>query len=117
MIIESKFIPNLNTDIEFFIGQNAKDNFEVIDSAEPNDIWFHVKDHSSSHVIAHLPEEQEFNKKQLRYIIKQGAILCKQHSKFKSSKNINIIYTNVENITKTNIPGQVHTINTKELSI
>jgi predicted ribosome quality control (RQC) complex YloA/Tae2 family protein len=113
----SKIIPfpKLHIDVEYVIGKNAEENFEIIDDAESHHIWFHVKGHSSSHVIAKL--DVELNKKDFRYIIKQGAVLCKQHSKLKSSKNVEIIYTIIGNITKTDIPGTVITSCEKSIII
>ena len=49
-------------------------------------------------------------------IIKTGAILCKNNTnKLKSISHIPIIYTQIKNITKTNIPGCVLTQNTKTI--
>ena len=106
---------NLNLEVEFVIGKNAKENFDIIDDASGHHIWFHVKDSSSSHVIARL--EENLKKKDLRYILKQGAILCKQYSKMASAKNVEIIYSNVCNVTKTNIIGTVNVSNEKSLMI
>ena len=105
----------LQIEVDFVIGKNASENFDIIDSAEDYHIWFHVKNHSSSHVIAKL--EHDLKKKDLRYIIKQGAILCKQYSKLSSQKNVDIIYTQIKNITKTDVPGSVYTTNEKTIAI
>lgn len=106
-----------NLMIPFYIGNNAQDNFDIIDQADPSDLWFHVKDHSSCHVIANISEitdKIKSNKKLKQYIIKKGAVLCKQNTnKFVSTKNLEIIYTNIENIEKTNVLGQVHTKQSK----
>lgn len=114
---ETRYIDALGLDIQFKIGQNAQDNFAVIESAEPIDLWFHVNDHSSSHVVATIPPNVQLNKKQLMYIAKQGAILCKQHSKYKSQQKVSIIYTTIQNVQPTNIPGTVITQNTKTVVI
>lgn len=102
--------------IEFSIGKNAQENFDIIDEAEPRDIWFHVEGESSCHVIAHV-SSYILCKKRTSKIIKQGAVLCKQHSRYASSKNLPIIYTFIENVTKTRIPGSVTTENTKRVVI
>jgi len=117
MKCETKYIAPLGIDIQFKIGKDAKDNFIVIDSSNLNDIWFHIQDNSSCHVVASIPEDIEFDKKQLSYIIKQGAILCKQYSRYKSQKNVNITYTYIKNIEKTNIPGMVTINNNKIIKI
>lgn len=114
---ETRHIDALGTDIVFKIGQNAHDNFAVIESSNALDLWFHVNDHSSSHVVASIPPESQFDKKQLMYIVKQGAILCKQHSRYKSQKNVTIVYTTIQNVTTTNIPGTVSIQNSKTVII
>jgi hypothetical protein len=56
-------------------------------------------------------------KKQLMHIIKQGAVICKEYSKCKSEKNVEIIYTNVENVALTNIVGTVNAFKSKKIVI
>jgi hypothetical protein len=51
----------------------------------------------------------ELDKKQKQQVIKQGALLCKQYSRLKSMKNVEIIYTKIENVVKTDIVGSVST--------
>lgn len=117
MKCETRYISPLGVDIEFKIGRDAADNFNIIESSQKNDIWFHIDQHSSCHVIASMPEDINYTKKQLMYIIKQGAILCKQHSKYKSQKDVSIIYTYIKNITMTNIIGSVITEFSKTIKI
>ena len=113
----SIFIPSIQTNVDYSIGKNAKHNFEIIDSSDDNDIWFHVANESSSHIIAHIPADMKLNKKQLRQILTQGAVLCKSHSRYKSQKNIEIIYTHIKNIEKLQTPGSVNSKNTKSIVI
>lgn len=107
MKTENVYFSNINMNIEFHIGKSAQDNVDVINMARPNDIWFHVKNDSSCHVVAILPEK--VNKKELHTIIKKGALLCKQNTKKVASSNnaIEIIYTPIKHICKTDILGQV----------
>ena len=61
---------------------------------------------TSSHVVAAIPEN--FDKKNMKYVVKQGAILCRQHSHFKTSKKpVSIVYAKIKNIIKTGIVGSV----------
>lgn len=117
MKCETRYIAQLGIDIEFKIGKNASDNFDIIESSQANDLWFHIDDHSSCHVVASMAEDTNYTKKQLLYIIKQGAILCKQHSKYKSQKDVSIIYTYIKNITMTDIVGSVITESAKTIKI
>jgi len=110
------FVPGLNKVIQFYIGKNAKHNNEIIDASSEDDIWFHVKDLPSSHIIAIIPEDIT-DKKDLQYIIRRGALLCKSRSKYNSIKKLDIIYTQVKNITKTEIEGMVIIKNEKIIKI
>jgi len=118
MIVKEVFIPKLNLDISFIIGQNSAENFKIIDDSQPDDLWFHVAEFPSCHVIAKINDiMSSINRKNIKYIIKQGSILCKQYSKYKSVKNLDIIYTEISNVQKTSIIGSVITSNTKNVTI
>lgn len=106
MKTENVFIQGLNEEITFYIGQNKNENFNVIDKGHSDDLWFHANDISSCHVVAIVPKN--LSKKDIKYIIKMGAILCKKNTnKLKDQNGIEIIYTQIKNIEKTNIPGCV----------
>jgi len=132
--VVTRFIPSLKINLVYKIGGNAKNNFEIIDQSDPHDMWFHLKDVSSCHVIAclrnirfttrddELPNFYDINfdtldKKEKQQIITQGALLCKQYSKLKSAKNVNVIYTKIEDVYKTDVAGSVLTKNTKTVVV
>lgn len=102
------FIDSIRATIEFWVGENAKDNFDIIDQAKPNDLWFHVSQRPSCHVVAVIPEGKKYDKKQLHKIIVQGSVLCKKHSKYDSIQKLSIMYSNIHNITKTDTVGAVN---------
>ena len=105
----------LNQSILFYIGKSAKGNFEIIDLASPDDMWFHINGDSSAHVIANIPDTVD--RKQIKYIVKLGGVLFKQISRHKSEKKTEIIYTQVKNVQKTDTIGAVHCVNTKIVTI
>jgi predicted ribosome quality control (RQC) complex YloA/Tae2 family protein len=104
-----------STITSFKIGENAQDNFDIIDQSEPSDIWFHVEGRPSCHVIATMPDT--INKKEKHKIIKKGAELCKIHSKYKSEKKLKIVYTKIENVVKSEPVGSVLLSNEKYIEI
>ena len=115
MRTEKIVIDSLKREIVYFIGKSKEDNFKVIDAGNENDLWFHAKNESSCHVVCNVPEN--ILKNELKYIIKVGALLCKNNtSKLKSISNVEIIYTQIKNIEKTNIIGCVTTKNTKTIT-
>ena len=49
---KSVFIPKINTEVQFIIGKNAQENFDIIDASLPHYLWFHIENAPSCHVIA-----------------------------------------------------------------
>ena len=116
MKIENIYIEGLNKELIFWIGTSKEDNDNMIDKASENDIWFHVNNISSCHVICKMPGA--FNRKEMKYIIKTGALLCKKNTnKLKGISNLVIVYCPVKHITKTNIIGCVSVHNGKLITI
>ena len=86
MKTENIFLQGLNREITFHIGQNKKENFDVIDKGNEEDLWFHANEISSCHVVANIPKD--IKNKDKKYIIKAGGILCKKYTnKLKSLKD------------------------------
>jgi predicted ribosome quality control (RQC) complex YloA/Tae2 family protein len=104
------YIPKINETITYSIGTNAQDNFDIIDAAEETDLWFHVDNQPSCHVVASIPNAEKYNHKEIAYIAKQGACICKQYSKYASQKKLPIIYSKIIDITKS--PTQIGTVMT-----
>jgi len=116
MKTEIIFINEINREIIFYIGKSQTENVEVIDNGTYSDLWFHAKNISSCHIVAKIPED--IKKDEIKYIIKKGALLCKNNTaKLRTQKNLEIIYTKLENVTKTNIPGSVIVNNEKTVKI
>lgn len=115
---ETIYFPNLDQEITFYIGKNKHENFSVIDRGDPEDLWFHAKNDSSCHVVAIIPEDEDYTSKELLTIIKRGALICKENTaKLAALSNVEIIYTKLKNVIKTEIPGCVETSNTKTIVI
>ena len=132
--VVTRFIPSLKINVVYKIGKDAQNNFELIDAADNNELWFHLKGVSSCHVIAclkniqyttrddELPNFYDINfdtleKKEKQQIITQGALLCKQYSKLKSAKNVDIVYAKIEDVHKTDVPGSVFTYKSKVIVV
>jgi predicted ribosome quality control (RQC) complex YloA/Tae2 family protein len=95
------------------VGQNAKENWELIDGADDFDLWFHLDSGPSAHVII----KEILNKKNHfvinndffgypRELITMGSTYCKSNSRCPTSK-VSIIYTTIENISKGKDIGSV----------
>jgi hypothetical protein len=96
----------IKTDVVYYIGTNANDNHSVIDKGTPDALWFHIANVPSCHVVVNLPPD--FDKNDLRSIIKKGTLLCKQNTKRVANlDNVEIMYTPIKNITKTHVAGEV----------
>lgn len=116
MKTEVIFLQGLNREITFYVGENKNENFDVIDKGEADDLWFHASEISSCHIVAIIPKD--IGNKEKKYIIKAGALLCKKYTnKLKRLKTIEIIYTQIRNIEKTEYLGCVNVKNQKNIII
>ena len=106
-----------NKIITFYIGKNAKDNFDILDISKSNDIWFHSNEYSSCHVIAKI-NDIKISKKEEHSVIKNGCILCKANTnKLKNINSTEIIYTYVKNVKKDKVLGSVLCSKAKSLKV
>jgi predicted ribosome quality control (RQC) complex YloA/Tae2 family protein len=94
-----------NQEYNILIGQSREENAELVNTSVPENIWFHVANAPSSHVI--LKTTCKIKEVPLQ-VIKRCACLCKSHSKSKSVPKCDIIYTQIENVESTHIVGQVN---------
>jgi len=94
-------------DVTYRIGTSAKDNWDIIDNSEDEWLWFHLDDLPSPHVIINSSLKDLKKKNNHLHLLKYAAILCKQNSKYKSEK-VDIIWTQVSNLKKTSITGEVN---------
>jgi predicted ribosome quality control (RQC) complex YloA/Tae2 family protein len=117
MKIITKHIDCINVDIDYKVGTCAQENHDIIDAADAEDLWFHISGCASCHVICKLPENVKLDKKSIYKIAIQGAVICKQNSKYKSYKNVKIDYTKIKYVTKKEIPGSVIITNASSIFI
>lgn len=101
------------TEYNIFIGRNAKNNWELFDKSDPNDVLFHVSNGPSSYVILHNKDKLKINQIP-KQVIKRCACLCKSHSTSKSFKNVQISFTMIKNCEKSKKLGSVIMSNTLE---
>lgn len=103
----------LDTEMTYFVGTNAQDNWDLISASNPNDIWFHLQNVSSCHVVLKM------NDLTLEQLSKQTILHCA--SKCKASKhanlNMNVIYTEIKNISKAQVVGSVYVKNERIISV
>jgi predicted ribosome quality control (RQC) complex YloA/Tae2 family protein len=100
---------------DIHVGKNKQENWDIIDQSNKDDVWFHVAGGPSSHII--LKSNGRKIKDIPKKVITRCACLCKAHSSSKSTPRCEIIYTQIENVTKTNHVGEVTTQNTKTITI
>ena len=84
------------------IGQNERENQNLLENVDPNHTWFHLSDYPSPHLFINV----DFNllsKKDI-YVI---AVILKQNTKYKKENNVSIDYILRKNLEMTNKPGLV----------
>lgn len=84
------------------IGKNAKDNWNILDFADDEDIWLHLDDLPSPYIIIKTNPLYKLTKKNL----KLAGRLCRSNSKFKNDKNLNVCYIKVKYVKKGKYGGE-----------
>jgi len=114
------------------VGSNSQENWKLIDDSDSFDLWLHVNNNPSCHVIIKEKLSKDLDSKEsdskesdsnqlanFNYpidVIKVASAYCKSHSKYKNTK-CSIIYTIIENIKKGKSIGSVITKNEKYITI
>lgn len=93
-------IIELKSNNKIFIGTSAQENWDILDNADSNDLWFHLSDLPSCHIILH---GANFNSDDITMAAQQ----CKANTKYKNYKAIYVNYLEVNNVKKGKQPGQV----------
>lgn len=99
--------------IKIKYGKNAKENWNLIDESSSDDLWFHIDDYPSTHVLLEYSMEDKLEE----YIDKAIQLCVEKTPKIKSyipkMKSVKVIYTKVENIKKGKSVGEVIILNNK----
>ena len=109
------FFKGINKTILFRIGGDAKENFAIIDTSNSTDIWFHIDNCPSAHVVATISEQM--TRKDLNSVIRRGALICKQYSKYNKMKDVSIVYAKISSVVKTETMGKVELLESKTIII
>ncbi len=94
---------------DIYVGTNAKENWDLIDKSDPDDLWFHVDDLPSSHVFVReiLSETSSEIPDYPNQIISLAGDYCKSQSKYKNMTKLKIIYAPISKIKKGKEVGSV----------
>ena len=101
-----KFIYN---DIEYCIGQTAKENWELLDTLQQENsdyIWFHLNSFPSPYIIMKTDLQLISEQSHSDYLI-YGATLCRDNTKYRNLKDLKVCYTRLKKLKKGNKVGEV----------
>jgi len=90
--------------VPFYIGQKDSDHFAMIDQSKPSDLWFHLEDYPSCHIISSLPEDA--SREDTKKLILHGIRLSKEYSKH--GNRVKVRYARIHQLTKGTHPGEVY---------
>lgn len=95
--------------VNFILGENAKDNHDIIDNADPNDWWFHLSNYPSAHCIVEKDKLENADK------IFACQLIFSKSKHVHSNKKSKYIYTQIKNIKKTKKLGEVKILKKAEI--
>lgn len=104
-------ITEYNRTYDVIIGRNQLENDHIIKCSSKNDIWFHLDKYSGPHIVLKTNGDI-IPKKYLNYI----ASLFRDYKNNLPNK-YTVIFTEIKNLTMTDIPGQVIPNNCKKIKI
>ena len=90
------------------LGENAVENWKILDTSEHKFIWVHLKSFPSGHVIIYS------NNPTIDLILQAGC-KCRDNTKYKNLRNLKISYTNCGNVKKTDVPGEVTFVSNRKV--
>lgn len=91
------------------IGQNAKENWNIIDNSENQDIWFHLNNVPSCHMVAQTKRDLTYS---------EINMIAKKFNEYSKSVGRNVIYSEIKNIRKNKAKvGSVYVKNKKYINI
>ncbi len=98
MIVDNTFENNL-----IRVGENAEENSKLISDSKQTDLWFHLDNLPSCHVVISCNKKNPVSSIMIQYCAK----LCKQHTKYKNYYKLKVMYTEIKNVKKTKTHGKV----------
>lgn len=107
MITHHLFVDETNKQYTVFIGRNKNENHILINSSHPNDLWFHLENQSSPHIVVQTKGDT-IPKKYINSILRFFPM-------YKSNlpSRFRVIYTEIKNLKTTSTPGTVIPTNIK----
>ncbi len=84
------------------IGENARENDELVAGSNQMDTWFHLDSLPSCHVVIAYNKDSPFTKQMITHC----ALVCKQNTKYKDQK-VKVKYTEIKNVKRTKTLGLV----------
>lgn len=93
--------------MDYVIGKSAEENTHLVQTAAELDVWFHVSNLPSAHLILHNPEGTTLKDLRKQGTIYQMALELKKSSKYRKMNNVTIVYDYCKNITTLDTPGKV----------
>ena len=89
-----------NGDYTCQIGQTAKENWKLLDEANPNYYFFHLSSFPSCYVILQIEEDIDIS------VILWAAEICKMNTKYRNLNNIKVDYCRCDNVMKGSYEGE-----------
>jgi predicted ribosome quality control (RQC) complex YloA/Tae2 family protein len=83
-----------SVDGKYILGENAQDNWNMLEKAKGNHYFFHLSSFPSPYVILLCENDPTIEE------ITVAAQLCKQNTKYRNLKNLRVDYCKCSNVTK-----------------
>jgi predicted ribosome quality control (RQC) complex YloA/Tae2 family protein len=99
----------------FIKGTNARDNWRILEEADPSDIWVHNYENPSAYVI--IKTRELLNTAPTLDDIRHAGIICTRSSKQVNERKNKICYLEVKYVHKGKTPGQAILLRTPNVKV
>lgn len=110
---QSIYIDELQVDFEVLIGQSKEENDALVRSGHPQDVWFHLANMSSCHIVLKCGQHTNIIPK--RYLNKVACMFREYKNNLPS--RYSVIYTEIKNVRPSGELGQVTTVQTRTIRV
>jgi hypothetical protein len=93
-------------------GQNAKENWNLLDQAKNHHVFLHLSSFPSGYVILEYDEDSKLS----QFMLHTAAQICKNNTKYKKMKNIKIDWCRCDNLKKGDMIGEVYFKSNKKVN-
>lgn len=96
-----------------FVGQNKRENWQLLEDKNPWDLIFHLTSFPSCYVVVPMTERDVLSEESILDI----ARVCKKNTKYRNLRDVKVDYTTISNISVGEDVGEYEYISNRKVKV